>query len=511
MKNTLKKIIPILLIAVLFVSLFPILVSAEDEYFDEDPQIANLKWFADSVYSRAGYNYNDIYYINYKDKTTGIIEKRYFMTRTTNSNIIWELNTTFHLWNLHNDIEENLSGDMCKINEQLLLYAVPNCDENYNPTIQKVLTYEEWLVGNYPEIPINIEDIGLPERTMDYYIVWSDVINGESSRSVYYQEFNGKPIVAIYSEIEATSNIYDMSWEGTGVSKKYLYNETTSTWDLVTETLPSNAWEELRSIKKIYGTNLSLGVSGIIEDVGQMGNFGGSLDTEGFGIRFLLPRDGYVDNSFLFSYLVEYRIPWDDPSASPSDITLNFDGDGKADTMKVDSSTYDIVNEVLIGTVKMSIGQEYGQNIVRAFIGSQEAPLYQASVRTTRLEGFVDVNNDGLDDRIQREDANIEQPWDSSTYNPGGQPSSSEYGDDLLGRVQYGFDTLFYWLTSPFRLVADGFDAIITTMEESFGWATDFSIMITGLFSFLPGPVVSLLGLAFVTIIVVAVIKVVRG
>lgn len=508
MKNILKKILPILMVAVLFVSLFPISAYAWNDFSSTVgviPFNINNIVLANQQY----YDTKGQYQILVNNGTEGI--PRYeLLTNDTPFKIDRATNNMiggggdYNYWYIP-ESQWQLNGNS----------AVVPVPEAWGGKLEKIVGANYIIEyvdgGNAWEAEISIDDIGLPERTMDYYIVSADVIDGVISNSIYYQEFNAKPIVTLYDEINATSNIYDMSWEGSGVSKKYLYSEATSTWNLVNETLPSNAWQESRSIKKIYGTNISLGVTGTIEDIAQIGNFGGGLDTEGFGIRFLLPRDGFVDNSFLFTYWVEYRIPWTDPSASPGDITLNFDGDGKADTMKVESSNYDIVNEVLIGTVKMSVGHEYGQNIVRAFIGSQVAPLYQASVRTTRLEGFVDIDNDGLDDRTERPDSNTEQPWDSTNYNPGGQPTSGDYGVDLLGRVQYGFDTIFYWLTTPFRLVADGFTSIIKTIEESFGWATNFSVMITGLFGFLPGPVVSLLGLAFVTIIIVAVIKVVRG
>jgi hypothetical protein len=252
------------------------------------------------------------------------------------------------------------------------------------------------------------------------------------------------------------------------------------------------------------------GMTSEVPDIAAGKSYGGGFNTEGYGIRFLMPRDGFKDNSFLFTYLVEYRIPWTDPTANPRDVTVNFDGDGKAGTLKVESHTSDIVNNTLIGYLKVSIGHDYGLNVVRCFIGPVDAPLYEAFIRTERLEGFIDVDNDGLDDRTKRPDSNTENPWDYDDYNPNQAPQRNEYGDDIIGTVQYGFDTLFYWLLSPFRLIGDGLNAIIEVVGSTFNWATNFSTLMANLFSFLPSEVTGMLTLAFVSMIIVTVIKVVH-
>jgi hypothetical protein len=174
-----------------------------------------------------------------------------------------------------------------------------------------------WINGG----EISIEDIGLPEKTMNYYITMAQVVDGKPSETIYYHEYMEMPTFTTVEPIDTAKAIYNMGWQGTGVSRAWKYTEETG-WQQESSTLPSESWEVTASVKKIYATNMQIpGMTSTVPDIATGKVYGGGFNTEGYGIRFLMPRDGFKDNSFLFTYLVEYRIPWTDQTANPNDVT----------------------------------------------------------------------------------------------------------------------------------------------------------------------------------------------
>ena len=99
--------------------------------------------------------------------------------------------------------------------------------------------------------------------------------------------------------------------------------------------------------------------------------------------------------------------------------------------------------------------------------------------------------------------------YDENLNSP--QPDRSAYDDGVLGSIEYGFDTLGYWITYPFKLVADGIKSLVSMISSGFDWVTDLSGIIGGWFSFLPVEVRTLLLGSFVCVIIAFIIRTFKG
>ena len=128
----------------------------------------------------------------------------------------------------------------------------------------------------------------------------------------------------------------------------------------------------------------------------------------------------------------------------------------------------------------------------------------------TIYEGIVDADGDGIDDRTGLP-VNY-QPDVGAEIGGEAKPDRSNYDDGILGTISYYFDTFIYYIKLPFVYIADLFKTILSWIDETVGsWIDNFSNIIDKLFRFLPREVVVLLGLGFATLMIITIIRAIRG
>lgn len=127
----------------------------------------------------------------------------------------------------------------------------------------------------------------------------------------------------------------------------------------------------------------------------------------------------------------------------------------------------------------------------------------------TIYNGIVDADGDGIDDRTGLP---VNHPSVGGSVGGEAKPDRSDYEDGILGTISYYFDTFLYYIKLPFIYIADLFKTILNWIDETIsGWIDSFSSIIDKLFSFLPTEVVVLLGLGFTTLMIITIIRAIRG
>lgn len=122
--------------------------------------------------------------------------------------------------------------------------------------------------------------------------------------------------------------------------------------------------------------------------------------------------------------------------------------------------------------------------------------------------GTVDADGDGFDDRTGLP-VNKPKPDDTITD---GKPNKEDYPDDIFGTIAYYFDTFIWYIKQPFVFIGDLIgnilDWISTTIDS---WIDSFTSIFTRLFSFLPAEVILMLALGFATLMIITIIRAIRG
>ena len=90
-------------------------------------------------------------------------------------------------------------------------------------------------------------------------------------------------------------------------------------------------------------------------------------------------------------------------------------------------------------------------------------------------------------------------------------PDRSDYPDGIFGSLEYGFDTLVYYIKYPFVKVGESIAKLITIIQDQFSWVANFSRFIGSLFSFLPEEIRTLMTVVLMSTLIIALVKVVRG
>ena len=122
--------------------------------------------------------------------------------------------------------------------------------------------------------------------------------------------------------------------------------------------------------------------------------------------------------------------------------------------------------------------------------------------------GIVDSDGDGLDDRTGQP---INEPKLSDTIKDD-KPNRDDYEDGILGTISYYFDTFIWYIKKPFVFLADLISNIIDWISTTIdGWIDGFTSIFTTLFSFLPAEVILMLALGFATMMIITIIRAIRG
>lgn len=216
------------------------------------------------------------------------------------------------------------------------------------------------------------------------------------------------------------------------------------------------------NVKKIYGTNVP-GRNGI----------------------WILPNDikfveGYMDGSYMYAAKFRAKVPID--HAKPAD--------GGGSTI--------IANLYLYKSNHSEDILDYNWRM----------PEYDTWVKYLTYLGTVDADGDGFDDRTG-------QPIDKgkpSDTEKSDKPNKDDYEDNLIGTISFYFDSFIWYIKQPFVFIGDLIgnilDWISTTIDS---WIDSFTSIFTRLFSFLPAEVILMLALGFATLMIITIIRAIRG
>jgi hypothetical protein len=126
---------------------------------------------------------------------------------------------------------------------------------------------------------------------------------------------------------------------------------------------------------------------------------------------------------------------------------------------------------------------------------------------TFELKAFIDSNSDGIDDQT----GETSNPDSELGDYVDGAPQRTDYGEDIIGNVQYGFAKLMYYIEFPFKMLNETIFNVINKFNESFVWLNSFNTFIKGIFSYLPVEVVSVIIIAFICSTIALIYRVFRG
>lgn len=122
--------------------------------------------------------------------------------------------------------------------------------------------------------------------------------------------------------------------------------------------------------------------------------------------------------------------------------------------------------------------------------------------------GIVDSDGDGFDDRTG-EPINQPKPEDIIKDD---KPNKDDYDEGILGTISYYFDTFIWYIKQPFVFIANLIGNIINWISTTIdGWIDGFTSIFTKLFSFLPAEVILMLALGFGTMMIITIIRAIRG
>lgn len=132
------------------------------------------------------------------------------------------------------------------------------------------------------------------------------------------------------------------------------------------------------------------------------------------GVKIITPLDGFkqADTDMLVvGFVFKIRASED---VSASDVKIRVDGyisNGRADMAKFGY----VGNGYAIGSYRVSGNTGYGAKTLTVRVTDQFGVTHTATLRFTNFEGFIDVDGDGKDDRVGRDDyshdpANPTQP-----------------------------------------------------------------------------------------------------
>lgn len=130
-------------------------------------------------------------------------------------------------------------------------------------------------------------------------------------------------------------------------------------------------------------------------------------------------------------------------------------------------------------------------------------------VRYLTMVGIVDEDGDGIDDRT-----GLPLPIDpQSPIDEHGleKPDIEDYDSTILGRLSYYWDSLVYYVKLPFYYVKVGIEGIIEWISNIGNFIDSFTSIFDRLFSFLPAEVTAMLALGFSTLMIITIVRAIRG
>lgn len=105
----------------------------------------------------------------------------------------------------------------------------------------------------------------------------------------------------------------------------------------------------------------------------------------------------------------------------------------------------------------------------------------------------------------------VDGGYDGGQIDNTGAPKREDYSDDIWGAVSWGFDSIIYYITFPFKLIGDGIAYVIDLFGTAFGWVGQISSLIASWFSFIPVPLMALIYGTITCTFIAFIIKLFRG
>lgn len=130
-------------------------------------------------------------------------------------------------------------------------------------------------------------------------------------------------------------------------------------------------------------------------------------------------------------------------------------------------------------------------------------------VRYLTMVGIVDEDGDGIDDRTGLPlPIDPQSPIDEHGLD---KPDIEDYDSTILGRLSYYWDSLVYYVKLPFYYVKVGIEGIIEWISNIGNFIDSFTSIFERLFSFLPTEVTTMLALGFSTLMIITIVRAIRG
>lgn len=139
-------------------------------------------------------------------------------------------------------------------------------------------------------------------------------------------------------------------------------------------------------------------------------------------------------------------------------------------------------------------------------------------------QGFVDADGDGKDDRDGMTDT--EARWKDTVENTdkssgtgtnewgdilGDKPDKADYTNDILGNVEYGFDTLMFYIKIPFKMIGLMLSKLVGAISDSWQMMTSYGGAIANVFNWLPADIRNCILIAFICATLALVYRLFRG
>lgn len=238
-------------------------------------------------------------------------------------------------------------------------------------------------------------------------------------------------------------------------------------------------------------------------------------------LTFSLPREGSSTTSKTIVYWINYKIE----ASSYEDIGIHiYDIDGvtsldnvaEVESYELEGNTGEQNGIYYTGFLRVRV--TYSQNFVGQVgivcsVNNTETARYLVNGCSLNITAFTDANQDGIDDNTG------EEPYEYPD-NPGytsaddvssGAPDRADYEAGVWGDISCTMDTIKYYITLPFKFIAETFQFIIDWVESSLTWITSVSNLFKVLFGYLPDEVIGGITILFMVTIVFTIIRVVRG
>lgn len=255
-------------------------------------------------------------------------------------------------------------------------FAYPQSFEgtNYYPSNMNELGYNDLIIfARYDKYA----------KMYNFYEVWIDT----DSTQVYVKDYSIYKIIGFndeyridvkYMDLDNVGGIYESNWlqamKGGGDGGEYILNYNSMT-----------NYQIIYSTMDLYNENGEL-------------IYIASSDLE---LHIVLPLDGFKDNSIYYTVFLYTRIPGE---MNPGDITyevkvngLSVEGQGLYHEV-----TRNVVYEIgngLANEIQFVVELPVGENIISVDMLYDNELMESKSVTVTRLSGFIDEDEDGLDDR----------------------------------------------------------------------------------------------------------------